>query len=356
MDIIETRAEEILGRDVRLGTIGLSVVPVFGLQVDDVAVAARPGEGEGDLLTLRSLRIGARLMPLLKKRLEVTSIVLVEPAINLVRDADGNWNFDLGAGGDASEEGGQDGRARRRPEVTVDAIRVTGGSFSVRDASRSPAQPLEVALTDLDLEISGFGSDEFRIAVESGLLDVADPALGPDPLSLEVGAIDLAVRGGGDSVDLTHVELVVGKTTVTLTGTIEAQPDGRRIDLDLKPTSIDVADISSLLAKAGGDFGVSITGNTPVELEAGVHGVLAENRLPEMNLQAKLSGITIDAKTLTRPVTDISAVATLRGTTVAVDGFACPGRRQRLRRHAPVRDRGSADARVRPRVATRRSR
>lgn len=318
---IETRAEEVLGRDVRLGTIGLSVVPVFGLQVDDVAVAARPGEGEGDLLTLRSLRVGARLIPLLKKRLEVTSIVLVEPSVNLVRDAEGNWNFDLGAGGDASEEGGRTAEPGGAPQVTVDTIRVTGGSFSVRDASRSPAQPLEVALTDLDLEISGFGNEEFRIVVESGRLEVADAALASEPLRLGVGAIDLAVRGGGDSIDLTHAELVVGQTTITLTGTVEAQPDGRRIDLDLKPTSIDLADISSLLAKAGGNSGVSITGNTPVELEAGVHGVLTENRLPEVNLQAKLSGITIDATTLTRPVTGISAVATLRGTTVAVDGF-----------------------------------
>ena len=318
---IETKAEENLGRDVRLGTIGLLVVPVLGLPVDEVAVAARPGEGDGDLLTLRSLRIGARLVPLLKKRLEVTSIVLVEPSINLVRDADGNWNFDLGAGGDAPEEGGQTAQPGAVPEVTVDAIRVTGGSLSVRDASRSPAQPSEMALTDLDLDVSGFGSGEFRIAVESGRLEVSDPVLGPDPLRLKVGAIDVAVRGGGDSVELRHVELIVGKATVTLTGAVEAQSDGRRIDIDLTPISIDVADISSLLAKAGGDSGVSITGKKPVELEAGVHGVLAESRLPEMSLQAKLSGITVDAKTLTRPVTDISAVATLRGTTVAVDGL-----------------------------------
>jgi len=319
---IETRAEESLGRDVRLGAIGLSVVPVFGLQIDDVAVAARPGEGDGDLLTLRSLRIGARLMPLLQKRLEVTSIVLVEPTINLVRDAESNWNFDLGAGDDASEEQGQTVEPGTAPEVTIDTIRATGGRVSVRDASRSPAQPLEVALTDLNFDVSGFGSDEFRIAVKSGRVEVSDSALGPDPLRLEVGAVDVAVRGGGDSVELTHVELIVGKATITLTGAVEAQPDGRRIDIDLKPTSVDVDAISLLLAKAGGDSGVSITGRTPVELEAGVHGVLAENRLPEVNLQANLSAITIDAKTLTRPITDISAVATLRGTTVAVSGLS----------------------------------
>jgi hypothetical protein len=34
---------------------------------------------------------------------------------------------------------------------------------------------------------------------------------------------------------------------VAVTGTIEALPDGRRTDLDLKPAGIDVVDISSLL-------------------------------------------------------------------------------------------------------------
>ena len=318
---IETRAEETLGRDVQLGKMSLSIVPVFGFQIDDVAVAARPGEGEGDLLSVRSLRIGAKLMPLLKKRLEVTSIEVVEPVVNLVRDPAGEWNFDLGADAEVSEETEQPAQPGGGPEITVDGIRVTGGRLSIHDASRSPVQPLDVVLTDLDLEISGFGSDEFRVTVERGLLEVADPAIGPDPLHLEVGKIDLAVGGGGDSVELTRFELVVGKTTVALTGTIEAQPDGRRIDLDLKPTGIDVADLSSLLETVAGDLGVSISGKKPVELEAGVHGVLAENRLPEFAVTAKFSGLSIDADTLTQRVSDVSAVVNLQGTTVMVDGL-----------------------------------
>jgi uncharacterized protein involved in outer membrane biogenesis len=258
---------------------------------------------------------------LLKKRLEVTSIELVEPSINLVRDTEGQWNFDLGAGGDASREQDQTAEPGAAPQVTVDTIRSTGGRLTVRDASRSPAPPLEVALSDLDFAVSGFGSDEFRIAVNSGLLDVVDPALGPDPLHLKIGSIDLAVRRGGDSVGLENVELVVGRTAVSFAGTVEAQPDGRRIDIDLKPTRIDVADISSLLASAAGDLDLSLSGKKPVELEAGVHGVLAENRLPEISATAELSDISIDTATLTRPVTDVSAVVALRGTTVAVDGL-----------------------------------
>ena len=318
---IETRAEETLGRDVRLGKMSLSIVPIFGFQVDDVSVAARPGEGEGDLLSVRSLVIGAKLMPLLKKRLEVTSIEVVEPMVNFVRDEAGEWNFDLGADTEESEEQGQPAEPGAGPEITVDAIRVTGGRLSIHDASRSPEQPLDVVLTELDLEILGFGSDEFRVAVESGLMDVADPAIGPNPLHLEVGRIDLAVGGGGDSLDLTRFELVVGKTTVALAGTIEAQPDGRRIDLDLKPTGIDVEDISSLLDKMAGDLGVSISGKKPVELEAGVHGVLAEDRLPEIGVTARFNDLSIAADTLTQPVTDLSAVVKLRGTTVVVDGL-----------------------------------
>ncbi len=318
---IETRVEEVLGRDVRLGSIRLSFLPVFGLTVDDVAVAARPGEGEGDLLSMRSLRIGARLKPLLQKRLEVTSIVLVEPAVNLVRDANGNWNFDLGGGDDDISEGGEEADAGPVADVTIDAIQIRGGRLSVTDASRSQAQPLEVALTDLDLEVSDFGGEDVRIAVARGMIDVGDAALGPDPVHLEVGTIDLAVRGGGDTVELEHFELVVGKTAVVLSGTVKALPDGHQIDIDLQPTDIDVSDLSSLLEKAAGDTGMSLSGRRPVGIEAGVHGALSEGRLPEITGRATLDGLTFKSESLTQDITDLAAVATLRGTTVALEGL-----------------------------------
>jgi uncharacterized protein involved in outer membrane biogenesis len=319
---IETRAEEALDRDVRLGTLSMSFLPTFGLRVDDVAVAARPGDDQQDLLTLRSVRIGARLLPLLAKRLEVRSIVLDEPAVFLERDASGNWNFDLGAGEVPSEEAEGDDEPAATPELTIDSLRITGGRIGLRDASRSPEQPTEVSLSELELVLSNFSSRaDFDVAVDSGRLSVKDPVIGPEAIALELRTIDLAVRDGGDQVELARLEVVVGDTSVALAGSVAAQPEGRRIDLDLEPTSIDVADISSLLASAAPHLGVSLTGDNPLGIQAGVHGVLAEGRMPEIGAQVTAEAVGIEGAALTQPVTDLHAVATLRGTTLSVEGL-----------------------------------
>jgi hypothetical protein len=203
----------------------------------------------------------------------------------------------------------------------VDAIRVTGGRFNLTDAARSPAQALEVALTDLELEIFGFGGDDSLVAVEGGWLEVADPALGSKQLRLEIGDIDLAVREGGRVVDLTQAKLSAGKSVLALAGTVESQAEGLRMDIDLKPTTIEVVDLSSFLESAAGDLGVSLSGKNPVELEAGVHGVLAADQLPGMIVVARLSDLTIETAALTKPVNDLNATATLRGAEVEVAGL-----------------------------------
>jgi AsmA protein len=87
---IEAAASGATGLEVRInGKMGLSFFP-FGVSAKDIHVANKGGE----IISLENLKLGAELMPLLKKQLKVTSCELVKPAVTIVKDADGKYNFE----------------------------------------------------------------------------------------------------------------------------------------------------------------------------------------------------------------------------------------------------------------------
>jgi uncharacterized protein involved in outer membrane biogenesis len=87
---IETAVSEATGLDVTInGGMGLSFFP-FGISAKNVHVTNKGNE----ILSLESLKLGVKLMPLLKKQLEVTDCVLVKPAVTIVKDAEGKFNFE----------------------------------------------------------------------------------------------------------------------------------------------------------------------------------------------------------------------------------------------------------------------
>ena len=167
--LIESKAEEALGREVVLGELSLSLIP-FGVQVDSLAIAALPEEGGGDFLTAKSVQVGARLMPLLSKRLEVTSIEVVAPEVTLVRGADGSWNVQhlvvSGADADAGEPTAENSAKGEPPAFRVDSLRLTDGRIHLRDMRPGLDVPLEVTLEQIDLRLSDVAWDEQRFPYE----------------------------------------------------------------------------------------------------------------------------------------------------------------------------------------------
>src|SRR5512143_2992746 len=87
---IEAAASKATGLEVRIkGKMGLSFFP-FGISAKDIHVANKGVE----ILSLENLKLGADLMPLLKKQLKVTKCELVKPAVTIVKDAEGKYNFE----------------------------------------------------------------------------------------------------------------------------------------------------------------------------------------------------------------------------------------------------------------------
>jgi hypothetical protein len=86
---IESAALDATGLVVRIhGKMGLSFSP-FGISAKDVHVANKGGE----IVSLENLKLGLKLMPLLKKHLDVTSCEIVKPVLSIVKDTEGRYNF-----------------------------------------------------------------------------------------------------------------------------------------------------------------------------------------------------------------------------------------------------------------------
>jgi uncharacterized protein involved in outer membrane biogenesis len=171
--LIQAKAEEALGREVGLGEMSLSLMP-FGVRVDSLSIGALPEEGGGEFLTAQSVQVGARLMPLLRKRLEVTSIRVVAPEMTLSRGADGRWNVQRLAGTDESagpSDRSADPTERSATGFLVSSLRLTDGRVHVRDSGPARTAPLEFTLDQVDLQLTDLALDrpvEFEFAANVG--------------------------------------------------------------------------------------------------------------------------------------------------------------------------------------------
>jgi uncharacterized protein involved in outer membrane biogenesis len=89
---IQTELQNRLGRPVSLGNIRASLLPP-SLVVKNVVIGEDPRFGSGDFAKARELDVRVGLIPLLTKKIDVKSLELVDPDIQLIRNANGQWNY-----------------------------------------------------------------------------------------------------------------------------------------------------------------------------------------------------------------------------------------------------------------------
>lgn len=89
---IQAELQNRLGRPVTLGNIRLSLLPP-SLKVKDVAIGEDPQFGSGSFAKAQELAVRVSLLPLLRKDVQVQSLRLINPDIQLIKDAKGNWNY-----------------------------------------------------------------------------------------------------------------------------------------------------------------------------------------------------------------------------------------------------------------------
>jgi AsmA protein len=142
-DDIARAVEEETGRSFEIeGEISLSVFPWLGLEVGRMRLGNPPGFGAEPLLEIGSAAVGAKLLPLLSRRLEVSTLRLDGLRVHLVQLADGSGNWE-GLGDDAPREPRPDeggGFALER----VDGLRLTDALLRFEDRKEGVVHEVEI--------------------------------------------------------------------------------------------------------------------------------------------------------------------------------------------------------------------
>jgi AsmA protein len=151
-DDIARAVEEETGRSFEIeGELSLSVFPWLGLEVGRMRLGNPPGFGDAPFAEIGSAAVGARLIPLLSRRLEVSTLRLDGLRVGLLRLADGtnNWE-DLGAGEEAEEPDATPEPPADRPGFRlerVDGLRLSDAVISFED--RQAGSRTEVTIPQL---------------------------------------------------------------------------------------------------------------------------------------------------------------------------------------------------------------
>lgn len=359
---IEAKLEEQLGRDVSLGQMRLSLIPLT-FRVENAVVGESPEFQTGrPFAQMQTLYVKPKLLPLLRRDLQIGSIEFSRPSVEIVRNKSGVWNFGTLT---TKQDGGK--------PVEIGELRIVDGQVAITDLQQNQARTvydhIDLTLTDfapdksfsLDARAHVPGSGEQTIVFNGklGPIERSDIVRTSIDASFELNHVSLAglqrvlkvealqnsdavLTGKGQiknqrgaiaangrlealtprvhGVDVGYpinvrydvqgdlnqqtmhiqtVDLHLGKTPLTVKGNIDAKAKPAVVDLNVVTSNASLSDAARLAAA----LGLAFTANTKADgtLDMNVHAKGPVDRLA-MEGQATVRDVNVSGGDLKQPV------------------------------------------------------
>src|SRR5262249_27376197 len=173
-DKIQAELQQKLHRDLKLGDMSLKLIP-FSIRVTNVEIGEDSKFNTGSAFaSTQQLAVSAKLLPLLRHDIQVNSVELIDPKIELIRNAQGVWNF--ASLQQPSQETGPNQPAAKQPSTTKPSpTQPTSGQAKPSQPSSSQAFSLpqlkitngQVAITDQQKHQSRAVYDHIDLALSN---------------------------------------------------------------------------------------------------------------------------------------------------------------------------------------------
>lgn len=154
--LVVEKASQALGAPVELGRLSLTWKNGVAVRVQNFAVYTDETKKTKSLL-LPDASLVVRLMPLLKKEVRIVSVSLTDPAVRLVKGADGSIKLP-GANIPSASSPSAPGASK---DAGASSMLLSVGSFAMKNGrvdftDESPANPFFVSVRQIDVKVKNF--------------------------------------------------------------------------------------------------------------------------------------------------------------------------------------------------------
>ncbi len=216
---IQTKLEQQLGRKVSLGDMSLGIFPLR-FKVANLSIADDPKFSNEPFIQTQLLSVSVKLLPLLSKSVEVDSLSLERPNVNLIRNGQGVWNF-ASLGQTSASAAAPPAKTSAPPAKTAPApassssseqgfslgeLAINDGQVAITDLQdkrpKTVYDHIDIKLTDFapttpfnveaSVHLPGAGNQEVGLKGKGGPLSHEHPATTPFKGSLDLKNVEIA--------------------------------------------------------------------------------------------------------------------------------------------------------------------
>ena len=204
-----------LGRPVHLDGVTLQLLPIPGFTLQNLVVSEDPAFGNEPVIRANTVEITLRPSSLWRRQVELSSIRFVEPSLNLVRNAQGQWNLQGLLMHAAQVNSAPTEQSKAGPAPRFPYIEATNGRVNVKLADEK--QPFSLIEADFALWLPS--AEQWRVRLEGRPTRTDMNVANAGTMRLE-GSLQRAATVGDVPVDLqaTWHDAPLGEATKLLTG------------------------------------------------------------------------------------------------------------------------------------------
>jgi AsmA protein len=279
------RIQEGLNRRVDVGEVRLSLLPRPSIRLSNLKVFDGPSAAsDNTFFFAEQMQLRLRFWPLLKGRFEVSELVLDKPSFNLVKQADGTFNYSDIADKKPSADQRREARKRTdsaRPVESAVVPLIVPGNLRIHDGQ-------------LNLISKGKSPVVFK-GIDLSLRDVARGAPIPFRMSFNYPGLktvslagELLYQEEKALLDLKNNQLKVHDLTLPLEGSVSNLSGAPRLNLNLRGENVDAQAVFQILSVFGlAPRDTEVAG--PMNLQMSVTG-------PSTQLVTQIRGLFKDIK------------------------------------------------------------